>query len=454
MRLAVIVTLLWTTVATAAPGDGAAPAVAQAVEQDWSAQLVAKVDRVAKQVAHLRGLPRRKPIKHEVVSQEALRKRLADSAASDKNAAEIAAEAIGLERWGVLPIGTDYGALMVDVLTEQIAGYYDHDARTLYIASRDPAGAASDALSADDQADWGEMLLSHEIDHALTDQSFDLGKLMKLPDGEGDAELARRALVEGDGMALMIEYLLAEKGKAAPWTDPDLAAMLMHTMDADGPASAHLGAAPLWVRESLIFPYRAGLQFVASIRRRHAWSSVDAAYRRPPRSTEQVLHPDAYAADERPIVVTPALPPALSGFRTVWTDVWGEERWATFLRAHGVADAIALAAAAGWGGDRVVVYARPGDDDPRHAIGIARTAWDTDVDAEEATEALVRAMDAFAGAAAERSDDGGRWVTAGRVSWVAHRGREVVAVIGAPAPLADALAQQVWTSWKAKLPKP
>jgi hypothetical protein len=98
------------------------------------------------------------------------------------------------------------------------------------------------------------------------------------------------------------------------------------------------------------------------------------------------------------------------------------------------------------------VYARAGDDEPGHAIGVARLAWDSEIDAAEATEALVRALDGFAGAAAERGDDGGRWLGAGRVSWVERRDREVVVVIGAPVPAAEALHGEVWTAWKAKLP--
>jgi hypothetical protein len=446
MRRAILLLLVCATSAHAQPDavitDGHP-------EADWSAELIAKVDRVAKQVSRLRGLSRRKPIVREVVSIDELRTRLVDAASANGQGALTAAESIALQRWGVIPKGTDYGGLLVDVLTEQIAGYYDHDTRKLYIASRDPSELGDGA------GDWGDMLLAHEIDHALGDQAFDLGKLLKLPDDQGDAIAARHALVEGDGMALMLEYVLAEKGQAAPWSDPDLAQMLMHSMDADGPAGARLGAAPLWVREELLFPYRAGLEFVASIRRRRPWSAVDAVYRRPPRSSEQILHPALYASDDKPIAVTAAVPPVLSGFRTVWADVWGEEKWGTFLRAHGVDAEIALAAAAGWGGDRVAVYARLGDDDPMHAIGVARTAWDTDVDAAEATEALTRALDAsldFGGATAERGDAGGRWIADARVSWVERRGREVVVVVGAPAPLATALADQIWTSWKAKLP--
>jgi hypothetical protein len=440
MRSAVVAALV--CVAAAA---GAQPAPVPA--PDWSAQLIVRVDGVAKQVVRLRGLPRKRAIKREVVSVADLRKQLAATAAGEDSARQIAAEAIALKRWGVLPADADYGAMLVDVLTEQIAGYYDHDKRTLFIAAHDPAEVADGDA---ETAEWGDMLLAHEIDHALCDQTFDLGKLTKLPDDEGDAETARRALIEGDGMALMIEYLLAEKGKAAPWSDPEVARMIEHSMEANGPGGAQLGAAPLWVREGLIFPYRAGLSFVASIRHRHPWSSVDAAYRRPPRSTEQILHPEAYAADERPIKITAATPAALSGFRTVWTDTWGEEKWATFLRVHGVADPAAITAAAGWGGDRVAVYAREGDDAPAHAIGVARLAWDTEADAREATEALVRALDDFAGAAAERNDDGGAWIGGGRVSWVERHATEVVIVIGAPAPIADALRVQAWTAWKVK----
>jgi len=428
--------------AAAGAGSGAGPVASPAEAEahasaDWTRTLLARTDRIADVVSRLRRLGRRHRIAREVVSVDELRRRLAAEAHGGRNAAALAGEALAVKRWALVPDDADYGQLMVDVLTEQIAGYYDRDARKLFIAARS---------TGDDG--WADMLLAHEIDHALCDQHFDLRKLFDLPADQGDALAARRALVEGDGVAVMVEVLLAERGKAAPWSDPEAAATLEHALEADGPAGGQLGAAPLWVREQLMFPYRAGLGFVAGIRRQHAWDRVDRAYRRPPRSTEQILHPEAYAADERPIPVTARTPKVLSGWRTAYQDVWGEEGWRTFLRAHGVDELAAATAAAGWGGDRIAVYARPGDDDPGHAIGVALTTWDTEVDAREAAEALVRAVDAFAGAQAELATDHGRWLAGGRVSWVERRGASVAIVVGAPVDAADALAAQVWKAWR------
>ncbi|MCE9572475.1 MAG: hypothetical protein K8W52_04905, partial [Deltaproteobacteria bacterium] len=179
-------------------------------------------------------------------------------------------------------------------------------------------------------------------------------------------------------------------------------------------------------------------------RRHRAWTAVDAAFRRPPRSTEQLLHADAYAADERPIAVAIATPPSLAGWRAVYSDVWGEAGWLALLRAHGVAPSPAATAAAGWGGDRVAVFAREGEPDPRRAVAIAVTTWDDEVDAIEAAEALVRALDAFAGTALAREAERGRWLDGARLSWVERRGAHVIVVIGAPLITADALATEVW----------
>jgi hypothetical protein len=163
-------------------------------EGDALTALLARTDAVAREVAKVRGLPLKRRIPNEVVDRAELRARLLKMAAEDKTAAEAAAEGFALERWGLIPPGMDYKAMLVDVLTEQIAGYYDAETKKLTIsrsAGADPA--------------WAEMVLAHELDHGLQDQSFDLHHFEDLPSTEGDAAAARRALVEGDGIALMIE---------------------------------------------------------------------------------------------------------------------------------------------------------------------------------------------------------------------------------------------------------
>lgn len=394
---------------------------------DPLAALLARTDAVAREVAKLRGLPLRHAIPNEVVDRAELHERLAKLAADHKTQTETAAEGLALARWGMIPLGTDYLKLQVELMTDQIAGYYDPDTKKLTILS-----------SAGDDPQWAEMVLAHELDHGLQDQAFDLHKFEDLPDSEGDAAMARHALVEGDGIALMIEVLLSREHVAAPWGNPEIAAKLVDAMDA-APKGDALDRTPLVLREAMMFPYRAGFAFVAALRRRHPWSAVDAAFKRPPRSTEQIIHPEKYFSDEKPLPV--ALEATLPGYSPAHATVWGELGFALFLRAHGVDDQIAAQAAAGWGGDRVIVLAKDGDPRPERAIGLARLAWDTEIDAIEAQAAAVRAIDdAVVGGTAEHDELQTRWLALdGTAAWVIRRGTVLEVAIGVPAWAVDKL---------------
>jgi hypothetical protein len=403
------------------------------------ATLLAHTDQIAKEVARVRGLPLRKKIPNEVVDRDELRKRLLAKAAEEKTADETAAEGLALARWGMIPLDTDYTQEMVDVLTDQIAGYYDPDTKKLTISA-----------SAGNDADWAELVIAHELDHGLQDQAFDLNKFQDVPDTEGDAAIARHALIEGDGVALMIEVMLDHEGLPAPWGHIELTRQLEAQLGA--PAGDSLDQAPLVVRESLLFPYRAGLGFVAGLRRRQPWSAVDAAFRRPPRSTEQILHLDKYLADEKPIPVDATPPSSLADYTIVHNTVWGELGFQLFLRSHGVAEPVANEAAAGWGGDRVIALAKAGDKDPTHAIALARFEWDSEPDAIEAEAAATRALDDLVlGATCDHDELHTRWLALdGKVTWVERRGSSLVLAVGVPASVADAVAREAWTALSVK----
>ena len=146
------------------------------------------------------------------------------------------------------------------------------------------------------------------------------------------------------------------------------------------------GDLPPFLTAQLLFPYLSGEQFVARLLAlgNGSWRVVDAALRfRPPVSTEQILHPDAYVRVEQPRAVSLRGPLAALG------PGWRRERVATFgewqtlkllARAGGTG---AAAAAAGWGGDRYALLARGGE----HAL-VTRWTWDTPADASEFTAAL------------------------------------------------------------------
>src|ERR1044071_10210859 len=119
-------------------------------EADTLAALLRRTDAVAREVARVRGLPLKRSIPNEVVDRTELRARLLKMAAEDKTAEDSAAEGFALERWGMIPPGTDYKALLVDVLTDQVAGYYDPETKKLTISR-----------SAGDDPTWAEMVLAH-----------------------------------------------------------------------------------------------------------------------------------------------------------------------------------------------------------------------------------------------------------------------------------------------------
>ena len=413
------------------------PGTPAGADGDTLAALLRRTDAVAREVARVRGLPLKHPIPNEVVDRDELHARLLKMAAEDKTAEDSAAEGFALERWGMIPPGTDYKALLVDVLTEQVAGYYDPETKKLTISR-----------SAGDDPAWAEMVLAHEIDHGLQDQSFDLHHFEDLPSTEGDAAAARHALVEGDGIAVMIEVMLARRRAKVEWANPQIATAIENSMSAPGAGSDGLDRAPLAIREAMLFPYRAGFGFIAALRRRQPWAAVDAAFARPPKSTEQILHPERYLADDPPVPIEVRVPAALPGFAIAHSTVWGELGFGLWLRSRGVDERTADQAAAGWGGDRVVVLARPGDRRIGRAVGIARTEWDTEADAIEAAEAAGKALsDLVVGGTVDRTATRMRlFGIDGTVSWIERRGPSLVIVLGAPVWSAAALVTEVWTA--------
>ena len=426
MKRWVLFTWLVATAASAQPKPKAKP--------DELGKLLARTDSVAKEVSKIRGLPLRRKIPNEVVDRDELRKRLIAMAGEDKTKLETAAEGIGLARWGMIPRATNYEAMLLDLLTEQIAGYYDPDTKKLTISA-----------SAGDDATWAELVLAHEIDHGLQDQAFDLKKFEDVPDGEDDAGAARRALVEGDGIALMLEVMLARNGVPVPWSNPQMTDAIEKAMAVPGNGDS-LDKAPIAIREALIFPYRAGFTFVAALRRRQPWSAVDAAFKKPPTSTEQIMHPERYLANDAPIGVAIDALSSLKGYTVAHKTVWGELGFQLFLRAQGIDARTATDAAAGWGGDRTIVLAKDGDRRPQMAVGVSRSEWDTEADAIEAQEAAVKALDAtIAGSVIENTRTRTRWMgIEGNVSWVERKGPSLVIVHGAPVWAAEPLLAEVW----------
>jgi hypothetical protein len=333
------------------------------LEKEPSAQRpatsAASVRTIAARVETLRGLRfESRPVPQTVSPAQARREGLEDLDRSYPEARRKADEEV-LKLLGLIEPGVDLRQISASVFGEGVAGYYDPRSERLRIVS----GTTPDAL--------GEMVLSHELTHALEDQRFGLD----LDEGASDdAALARLALVEGSATAVMQEYLLRYIGAgqalsgllgSALQTGPDL---------------------PKFLENQLVWPYSGGMQFIQALRKTAGgkWTLVDLADRvRVPDSTEQVMHPEKWIAVEKPLPV--AFDVKLhDDWRKVASGTFGEWRTRELLGGDD-------AAAAGWGGDRYELWQRAECGSPpcrATDLLIMRWRWDSVRDAREFQAAL------------------------------------------------------------------
>ncbi len=258
---------------------------------------------------------------------------------------------------GAIPAGTDLQGLQGDLVSGQVAGYYDPDTGRLVVATDDP----SEPLGAN-----GLITLAHELDHALTDQALGLPDIGAGATGgttaDTDGDLGALAVVEGDASLTMTRYLFAELG---------LDAMLDASFDpAAVEAQDRLTTFPHFLQRQLLYPYTEGLNFVCSIFADGGWAAVDELYAEPPTSSAQIVFPDRYAASEDP--VDPRDPGILSAPWTVaGVDTLGAAQLQWLFEAPGGDRDAAIGderdRASAWAGGELRLFT----DGPRSALGVA-----------------------------------------------------------------------------------
>lgn len=410
---------------------GAAPAPGPVTDGDMRVA----TDRLLGELGTVRRIPPRGVLERRVETRAAARARRHGEIAAAAASPELEARVRLWERLGLLPEG--FGA------ARALGGGLDASP----IASYDPLGhrlAVPDWIPLPEQ----RPALTHALAHALADQRFGIRERLEIDlEGhhhlDGDAERARLALVEGDAAVAALEL-----------DDPRGVLAAGHALVpfADAIAGAPGPRAPAWLRAVASFTHAGGLAFVARVRARQPWSAVDAVWADPPRSSEQVLHPEKYDAREGPVLIPPPTQVFGEAWRPAGDDVLGELGVRTWLGAA-VPEVIAERAAAGWGGDRATLYtraagwapdagaadggaadARPADAGASvHDFVAWSTVWDDVTDAEDFARSAAVALAALAGDHVE-PDDPHRFVArAGdRTFALAWRGNTVSLLVGAP----------------------
>jgi hypothetical protein len=423
--------------------DVAASPDAAPAEDPLARRLSAMADELAERMAVVRGLAVRRPVARGVMSRAAVVDRLRRRTRAEYPPGELELEGETLKRLGLIPEAIDYERTMFDLLEEQVLGFYDPDEHRLYIADWVPAEMQTSTMA-------------HEVTHALQDQHFDIGRFTHHVRGRGDAQTAAMAVVEGDATAAMFDFSLAPSGRTV-LDLPDVTNSVAGQMS--GSDQPRLAAAPRALRETLLFPYIAGLRLCVERMRAGGHGAIDALLAEAPASTEQVLHPDKLAAREAPVEVPTAVPaPLAASFELAYHDVLGEFG-TRLVVADAVGEARAEAAAQGWGGDHALLLAPRGSVTPAAGAGVTLSAaalpgaalvWvsvldagrsQDDAEARELTAALTATLARrYAARPIVRVADAtaARDVGGGRVSLVGTRGRTVVFFDRVPAESAAA----------------
>jgi hypothetical protein len=388
------------------------------------------MELIETQMVEIRGLQPKGEVNQVVLSPQQLRQRLVEDFKEDYTPEEVEADTLTLTVFGLLDPDYDLYNSYLDLLTEQVAGIYDHEIKQMIIVQGEGFEGPE------------RLTYAHEYIHSLQDQTYNIEEGLNFTDEgcEQDSEYcaAVQALLEGDATLSQI-YWFSQYASAQDQTD-----IFEFYEDIETPM---LDAAPAFLRQDFLFPYEQGLGFVQFLYDRGGWEAVNSAYADLPASTEQILHPERYPEDKPLMVELPDLSNELgSDWEMVDQDVLGE--WYTYLvLAFGLdpnarlQESQAKSAAQGWGGDAFGVYYNPAEDTTAMVL---ITIWDSTAEAEEFSNA-------FRAYATERfgsppSEDVGVW------NWETDQGYTNLHIkdktttwILAPN---EALAQTIWDTLK------
>jgi hypothetical protein len=448
-----------------------------------------QIDEIKKKVEEIRGLKYQSEFKKGLQSTQALRSYLKEEIDKEYPYKKLYAWKRWLIKFGFINDTVDIKNLLLDLLQEQVVGYYDPERKSLYLIDKDTTdmlgGGAK--LSGEEQAaiklletmgfDLSAMLLAHELDHALEDQHFDLTKLKRDREKSEDASNALAALIEGESTLLMIEYVIRNLGLDMSVL-PDLSELLDGLSTAAGPGTDKLAKAPEYFRELLMFPYVHGAKLSYALRKEGGWDLLNQAFRNPPDSTEQVLHPEKYwQKRDNPIIVALAdLKPALGeAWELLEENSLGELNLSILARKFLPAKPSAAqmdpdTVASGWGGDTFQIFENK---KTKEALLAWYTTWDS-VEAarkffngygtilEKKYPGLVPQTTSAKGPESAKAPappvagmtKGWRVRNKDLEIVIEQRGLDVIVIEGITSPLKDSVVEKLWLSKKKELSAP
>jgi hypothetical protein len=282
---------------------------------------------------------------------------------------------------------------LIQVYSEEIAAFYDPKTKTMHLIEEPEVKRKAQPTflerlfgkQAGFDKDENKTVIAHELTHALSDQHYDLDKLQKAAKHDDDRSLAVSALIEGEATLTMMGVSMDDwdgsKITKMPAADLDRGLSFITPFLSFLGGGKTLRSAPSIITETMTFPYLRGMVFCVKLTNDGGWKAIDEAYKNPPVSTEQILHPDKFRTrpDLPTMIDLGELKPG-APWKEVGRNVLGELQTRVMLGRQGAR------AAAGWDGDRYAVF-----EGSEGKLGLVwLSTWDSEDDAREFAQAYAR----------------------------------------------------------------
>lgn len=387
----------------------------------------AKLEEVKRGVQVFRGLQFKADVPVEVQNKQEMTRYFEADLAREYGDEKLRNMALAYSKLGLLPDGFDLKKSLLDFYSDQVAAFYDPEEKKLFLPEDLNIGVAMSALQFVGRRDIaGEMVLAHELTHALQDQNFALKERLA-PSDNDDRSLAFRAVVEGDATLSGFEYLYG-------FVDEGSLARLNRELQGNALSGfSQIAKIPESLLEGLLFQYYGGVSFVSRLLTEKGWPGVDLLYKSPPLSTEQVLHPEKFFDMPDPpidIVLKDLSTLFSSDWEKIEDNVLGELMVRVLFREF-VPEKEAEAIAEGWGGDRFAAFRRE-----NKVAFIWATVWDSLKDAEEYDQGYRRILSKkYAGSEQGRPD-----------AYIERRDRRVIVVEGLEPSYVQDHIEKIWQS--------
>jgi hypothetical protein len=303
--------------------------------------VLSQVDEILRTLSDITGWKVQRTVPAEILSKDNFRKMVEEGVKDAEGNKETRAAEIALKMFGLVPGDFNLARESGDLLAEQAAAFYDYKKKRLFVL---------DSNRTDNEQ---VIALAHELAHALADQQHPLRKFIGDADGD-EQSTARQSVIEGQATWLSWAYLTKKAGGRGE-VPRGLLDRLADGAGASGDDFPVFSQAPLYIRESLTFPYTEGMRFQDAVYRELGPAAFERVFRDPPRSTQHVMHPGTYLGSRMPMSPMLARLEDARRFRILADGDVGEFDYSVLLRQY-IGESEGREAATHWRGGVYRLY--------------------------------------------------------------------------------------------------